>query len=58
MKTFKSILEELGVGSGQIDGIGVGPKGEPGVRKKQMDKYKNANRKAAISRFKERWSKH
>ena len=30
-------------GSGNIAGIGVGPQGEPGIRPKQMNKYKRAN---------------
>lgn len=30
-------------GSGNIQGIGVGPKGEPGLRPKQMNKYKKGN---------------
>ena len=28
---------------GGIDGIGVGPKGEPGVKPKAMKKYKDKN---------------
>jgi hypothetical protein len=31
------------VGGGNIAGIGVGPKGEPGVKPKAMKKYKNKN---------------
>jgi hypothetical protein len=31
------------VGSGNIAGVGVGPQGEPGIRRKAMDKYKSAN---------------
>jgi len=42
-------LEEEGMaaGSGAIAGIGVGPKGEPGVTPKQMKRYKNKNKKGA-----------
>lgn len=35
------------VGSGQIAGIGYGPKGEPGITPKQMQRYKTRNRKNA-----------
>ncbi len=31
------------VGGGNIAGMGVGPKGEPGVKPKAMKKYKNKN---------------
>jgi len=30
-------------GAGNIDGIGVGPKGEPGLNSKQMNRYKKKN---------------
>lgn len=38
MKTFREFLDEDGVavnaaGTGQIAGIGIGPDGEPGVKK-------------------------
>lgn len=32
------------VGAGNVDGIGIGPKGEPGVSKPKMSKYKKANK--------------
>lgn len=31
------------VGGGHIAGVGIGPKGEPPVRKGPMDKYKKKN---------------
>ncbi len=31
------------VGGGNIAGIGVGPKGEPGIKPKAMAKYKRKN---------------
>lgn len=34
-------------GSGNIQGIGVGPKGEPGLKPKQMNKYKKGNQAGA-----------
>ena len=34
-------------GGGAIDGIGVGPKGEPGVKRSAMDKYKKKNAEEA-----------
>lgn len=34
-------------GAGNIDGIGVGPKGEPGVTPKSKRKYKDANKLGA-----------
>lgn len=45
-KKFELMLEEAPVnaaGSGAIDGIGIGPKGEPGLTPKQMKKYKKKN---------------
>jgi hypothetical protein len=36
-------------GAGNIDGIGVGPKGEPGLNSKQMNRYKKKNQ-AGIQR--------
>lgn len=33
----------VNVGSGNIAGLGVGPQGEPGLTKKQMDRYKSKN---------------
>lgn len=33
------------VGGGNIAGIGIGPQGEPPIRKKIMNKYKRANKK-------------
>jgi hypothetical protein len=38
-------------GSGNIQGIGVGPKGEPGLRPKQMNKYKKGNQAGAPIRI-------
>lgn len=32
-------------GAGNIDGIGIGPKGEPGITPAKMSKYKKANKK-------------
>lgn len=39
------------VGGGAIAGLGVGPDGEPGLTKKQMDKYKKKNK--PLKRFKD-----
>ena len=50
MKSFRQYSEELAgnaVGRGAIAGIGVGPKGEPGLTLKQMTKYKLKNQKNA-----------
>jgi hypothetical protein len=38
-------------GSGNIQGIGVGPKGEPGLNPKQMNKYKKGNQAGAPYRI-------
>jgi len=35
-------------GSGAIAGIGIGKDGEPGLTKKQMDKYKKRNKQKAV----------
>lgn len=42
----KSFVEDApvnAVGGGNIAGIGVGPKGEPGVKPDAMKQYKNKN---------------
>ena len=53
---FENYLDEtMGVGAGTVDGIGVGPKGEPGITAKQMNKYKKKNRAAAVERFTDMW---
>jgi hypothetical protein len=42
----QNILEDaptVNVGSGNIAGLGVGPQGEPGLTKKQMNRYKSKN---------------
>lgn len=53
---FESYLKEsMSVGSGMVDGIGYGPKGEPGLTTKQMEKYKKKNRELALKRFKDMW---
>lgn len=40
MKTYRQFISEdaptNNAGGGQIDGIGVGPKGEPGVRRSKL----------------------
>lgn len=50
MKTFKEFLEEdapvNNVGGGAIAGVGIGPQGQPPVRK---TKYKQSNEKAGRS---------
>lgn len=38
------------VGGGSIAGIGVGPGGEPGVKRKAMTKYQRKNQKEAPGR--------
>lgn len=46
-EVFEQIFDEdiaNSAGSGNIAGIGVGPDGEPGVKKKAMDKYKKNNK--------------
>lgn len=48
--------ETMSVGAGVVDGIGYGPKGEPGLIPKQMNKYKKKNKKQALKRFKNMWS--
>jgi len=53
---FENYLDEtMSVGAGTVDGIGYGPKGEPGLTPKQMDKYKKKNREQALKRFKDMW---
>jgi hypothetical protein len=46
-KKFDLIFEDAAivnsVGLGKIDGIGVGPKGEPGISKSAMTRYKKKN---------------
>lgn len=47
---FETLFEEgivNAAGSGNIHGIGVGPKGEPGVTPDKMKKYKKKNREQA-----------
>lgn len=49
-KKFELMTEEgivNSVGSGKIDGIGIGPKGEPGIKKAAMDRYKRKNKTQA-----------
>lgn len=36
--------ETMAVGAGEVEGIGFGPKGEPGIAKKTRDKYKKSKR--------------
>lgn len=46
-KKFELMFEDgivNSAGAGNIDGIGVGPKGEPGLTAKQMDRYKKRNK--------------
>jgi hypothetical protein len=46
MRRKKGLPEEApvnAVGGGNIHGIGVGPKGEPGIKPKAMKKYKDKN---------------
>ena len=56
---FEEYLNEtMAVGAGTVDGIGYGPKGEPGLTKKQMDSYKKKNQKETPrKRFIDTWSK-
>lgn len=52
-KRFETLFEEGIVntaGSGNIHGIGVGPKGEPGVTPAKMKKYKKKNQEEAPKR--------
>ena len=45
-KKFELMTEEgvvNSVGAGKIDGIGIGPKGEPGIKKDVMNRYKKKN---------------
>lgn len=49
-KKFELMTEEgivNSVGAGKIDGIGIGPKGEPGVKRSAMNRYKKKNQDAA-----------
>ena len=48
---FKEEAPAVNVGGGHIAGVGVGPDGEPGVKRKEQEKYKKANRKKIIKRF-------
>lgn len=52
---FKNLLEEptVSAGSGQVDGIGIGPNGEPGVS--VYNKYRNNNLKRKKQLLK-RWA--
>lgn len=51
---FQGNIEEevpsTSAGSGQIQGMGVGPEGEPGVKKTS---YKMKNKKTTLKRLKE-----
>lgn len=50
-KKFDLIFEDAiinSVGAGKIDGIGIGPRGEPGLTKTQMNKYKKMRLKDKI----------
>lgn len=54
IKTFKQFSEDLAanaVGNNAIAGIGVGPKGEPGLNLRQRKKYKNRNKELAPAAF-------
>jgi hypothetical protein len=49
-KTWSKITEEApvnNVGSGNIAGVGIGPKGEPGISKKKQISLQRKNKKAA-----------
>ena len=48
---MKEDAPTVNVGSGNIAGLGVGPQGEPGLTKKQMDRYKKKNK--PLKRFKD-----
>lgn len=55
---FERYLDEtMSVGAGTVDGIGFGPKGEPGFTSRQMNRYKNKNEKDARKRFIDTWRK-
>jgi hypothetical protein len=47
LRTVLDTLEEdaptNSAGAGNIDGLGVGPKGEPGVYRKQLKLYRRKN---------------
>lgn len=49
MKTFKQFIEDSAptnsVGTGNVDGVGVGERGEPGVHKKHQIKHIRRNKK-------------
>jgi len=50
MKKFKTFTSEdapvNAVSSGNIDGVGYGSKGEPGVKPRFIKNYKNKNKKS------------
>ena len=51
---FEDLISEDGTmsaGGGQVAGIGVGPKGEPGVTPAAMKRYKSKNK--SVKRFKD-----
>lgn len=55
--------EMVSAGAGAIDGIGIGPRGEPGVTKKQQYHYKIGNRTAVFPidttrYYQTMWGKH
>jgi len=49
MKSYKQFMSEdaptNSAGAGQVDGIGVGPRGEPGVRRLMIINRRNKLRK-------------
>jgi len=46
----------VNAGGGAIAGIGVGPDGEPGLTRREIDNYKASNRKKKRKKFIDMWS--
>lgn len=58
-RDFEQFFEEptMSAGGGQVASIGIGPDGEPGFSKKDMERYKNKQKLLKRKRLLQNWSK-